>query len=58
VTIEGDEIHGELVSKMPGEDGKSSEFFRTQINAGATNSWAFTQWILEHKGNAIVETTN
>ena len=58
VTVESGEIHGELVSKMPGDDGNGSEFFRTEINAGATNSWAFNQWILDNKGDATVRVDN
>jgi cell division protease FtsH len=58
VTIESDEVHGELISAKSNTENKSFLYFHVEIPTGVTNDWAFTQWILEHKGSASIDVTN
>jgi cell division protease FtsH len=58
ISIEDDELHGELTQEMPGPDGKGFKLYRTDIKTGTTGDWAFTQWILDNKGGASVEVVN
>jgi cell division protease FtsH len=59
VTIESDEIHGEFTSMMSlPEVEKPFKLFHTEIPTGVVNDWAFTQWILDHKGAAKVDVSN
>jgi cell division protease FtsH len=58
VTIESDEVHGELTNAKSTPDNKSFTNFHVEIPTGVTNDWAFTQWILDHKGTALVDVTN
>ncbi len=57
VVVEGDELEGTFRTfQVIG--GAQVQYFRTSIPAGATSQWQFTQWLLEHAGNAEVKAEN
>ncbi len=54
VTVENDALYGQLV---PNNRTKIVNF-RTDLPQGTTSSWAFTHWLLDNRGGALVEAHN
>ena len=50
LTISSDEIRGDLL----GPDGNSVTPFRTALPPGTADSWPFLEWLLAHRGGAVV----
>ncbi|HEY8665170.1 MAG TPA: ATP-dependent metallopeptidase FtsH/Yme1/Tma family protein, partial [Tepidisphaeraceae bacterium] len=61
LTIEGDKITGELSKEIAvpsAQDKGLVKLFNTSIPSGASQSWEFTQWVLDHRKNADVKVEN
>ena len=59
VTIEGDELDGTFTSAQTivGAQGPVVNF-QTSVPSGASQTWAFSQWVLDHRKNAEVKVEN
>jgi|SRR5579872_7040783 len=53
VNLDGDVITGEI----KGQAGRTTAF-QTQLPTGTVPNWGFTQWLLEHAGDANVTVNN
>jgi ATP-dependent Zn protease len=57
VDIEPDQLAGELRTARSIR-GENVIGFRTPLPAGTTSGWAFAQWLLENRRNAVVGVNN
>ena len=54
VTVSTDELRGEFLSAQSLPDGRTVLYFRTPLPPGTADSWPFLEWLLSHRGGAVV----
>jgi ATP-dependent Zn protease len=55
ITIDGDSIDGQLRTTMVIDNRKVTQF-HTELPAGTSGNWTFTQWLLETSPTTVVRT--
>src|SRR3954470_8645594 len=59
VTVETDRLFGEFRQpETTGNQGERVQKFQVALPAGSTGNWAFMQWLLDNRQNAMVRVEN
>jgi ATP-dependent Zn protease len=58
ITVQGDEVYGDLLSPTRAADGSLITNYRTSFPTGMTQSWAFMEHVLHNRGGARVYVEN
>ncbi len=58
VIIDGETLRVNLVQPAQLGNSPTTISFRTELPAGTTQQWSFTQWLLEHRNGASIRVEN